>query len=122
MKKTAVVSTDIRLSAVYQSFIFTKEFVRKYVKWDKGVKEISNGSQIEESISKLVRSPIANWKAKQFTEAYESRDEAGRNFMFLADPKTGDKVLTLRNNENTLLAKYSTSKKLISYYKPKATA
>jgi len=122
MKKAAVVSNDISLSAVYQTFQFAKDFVWKYVKGDKGVREINNGSQIEESISKLVRAPIAEWQAKQFTEAYTARDESGRNFMFLGDPKTGDKVLTLRNTENTLLAKYSTSKKLISYYKPKATA
>ncbi len=115
MKKKAIVVDTFNTSQVYKAAKYVKNFVAKYVIGGT-VQAIQNVAQIEAHLATLSRE-FADISWKQFTQAVKARDEAGRQYTLVANPSNGDRVLTIRNASNDLLAKYGTNANLIKYKK-----
>lgn len=114
--KKKIVSTSLNTSQVYKSCKYVKDFVAKYViGWT--IQAINNTAQIEAHLATLNRSFDSNFQAKSFTQCVKAKDESGRNYQLVGNPNTGDRVLTIRNAMNELIAKYGTSSHLIKYKK-----
>lgn len=116
MKKKAIVVDTFNTSQVYKAAKYVKNFVAKYVYWGT-VQAIQNVAQIEAHLATLSREFATDISAKQFTQAVKARDEAGRQYTLVANPTNGDRVLTIKNNNGELLAKYGTNANLIKYKK-----
>ena len=121
MKKKAMVTTDLKLSNVYKGRRFVKNFISKYTVGSTWPTTITSSAAIETFLSELNRQLSGDVKWEKFTQCVVASDETGRRYQLVANPNTGDRVLTVRNASNELLAKFATNSRLIEY-KRRATA